>query len=215
MPKESEHDALRQIEDVRTARKRLGRPISPDQKLAHKEIVRSVSETFDHAFRDRRVLMQAHMSNVVDSCKKEGVTITPVTITIQSGLSTARNMQRTALLKSLSKEARQSTLAAGVLDFIKGFQMVMNALNVTYNPILQGKMPSYPVINSGVAARLDPKGFTFAKQQAKFWSNPDRISDGSIEPYEDPKLIAAGAKSAAKTYRRMYPIAERVLSSSH
>lgn len=40
-------------------------------------------------------------------------------------------------------------------------------------------------------------------------------SSAFIESYEDPKLIIAGAKLALKTYRKMYPIAQKVLSSGN
>ena len=58
-----------------------------------------------------------------------------------------------------------------------------------------------------------PKGFSFIKKLAKSWGSSPRVKDVFIKSYEDAELIDAGAELAAKTYKKMYPIAERVLSS--
>lgn len=207
-------DAWRNFkEDLKTVRERLGKPAFPDQKSAYKMAVRSIAGTVDDAFLDKGVLIQANMIDMVDACKKEGVTITPATITIQTCFSLAREVQRRVLLSLVSQERGQSAKVAALLDVIKGFQSVMSVLNLAYNPIAQEKMMDYPAIKSALEFRPDPKGFSFAKQQEKFWRNRKRMSDGLIEPYEDPRLVADGAELAAKTYERMYPIAERALSA--
>ncbi len=216
MSTESEHDVLRQIEDLRTTRERLGKPVFPDQKLAYKITVRSVAETVDNAIEDLRVPIQAYMYNVVDSCRKEGVTITPATITIETYLSMVRDIQRIVLLGVAFHERGQSAkvAAAAQLDVVKGFMKVIAALSEAYNPIFDESVLLGVGINVGLVKK-DPKGFLFVEDQVKFWSSPLRISDAHIESYEDPKLIAAGAELGAKTYKRMYPIAEKVLSQNN
>lgn len=195
-------DASRNFkEDLETTRERLGKSVFQDQKRKCKEIVGLVSKAIDGSFSRGRTIRD-WMSKAVDSFGPEEPT--PISISIETCFKISRDMQH-EVLQHLSfirheKGNESSSKVAAALDIISGFENVIGGLS---QEIELGE--------TGLAQ--DPKGFRFVKKQAEFWSSPDRVSDGYIKPYEDPKLIAAGAKLAPKTYKRMYPIAEKVLSS--
>jgi hypothetical protein len=172
---------------IRT-RERLGKPVFLDQKKGRKQAFQLVSRTIEGFLQIGEKLIEEEMRGTISSHREEQVTITPAYLALQHCFKLSEQIQHRALRNLVGDKKENRPLDIAALDVIKGFQLAMNALNVANNPILQGKMPSYPVINS---------------------------SGGLIESYEDPKLIVAGVKLGAKTYRKMRPIAERVLSASH
>ena len=169
---------------IRT-REWLGKPVFPDQKMGRKLALRLVSETIDKFLQNGKELIMEEMGEMISSHPKEQVEITSADLALQYCFKISEQIQHTALRNLAGDKKENRPLDIAALDVIKGFQLVMNVFKVAHNPILQGKMPD-SVINS---------------------------SGGLIESYEDLKLIRAGVELGAKTYRKMFPIAKKVLSS--
>lgn len=203
---------------IRT-REWLGKPIFPDQKKGRKQAFQLVSTIVNKFLQIGEELIEEEMCDTINSHPEEQVKITPAFLALQHCFKLSEQIQHRALqiLAGDKKENRPIDIAA--LDVIKGFQQVLLATSLVYGPLSLDNSKSSQVraldelVRYTELTRKDPKGLSFIKELAKSRSSSHGAKDESIKSYEDPELITAGAELAARTYRRMYPIAEKVLSS--
>lgn len=187
-------------ENIEIIRERLGKPIFQDQKQKneYRSIAKRASRTINLTFENRADgSARRYIKHTIDAFRKEGYRITPALISAGSSYLLAHVIRRHAL-HLLSNPEESKAYMGGIMDLVKGFHGVVD----NFEPLNESYEPS-----------LGKKRFRFIEDQAEFWSSPDRMNDGRIKFYEDPGLIKAGAKLAEKTYKRMYPIVERFLSS--
>jgi len=190
--------ASRQHQDLIAAREWLGQPVFEDKRKGYGIAERLVSSTISVCLKDRRSA-QWNVRNVLEDCRMNRSLITAASIASKSCLGMLEDMRRGLLLELTGGKKENRAIAIAALDVVKGSQIVLGAVELMYGS-------GHTLLANG-----DPKGFTFVKKQAEFWSSPLRMTDGSIKPYEVPELIGEGAKLGAKTYRRMHRIAEEVL----
>jgi len=213
---EFEHNPLEQDQGLTATREWLGKPVFKDRSEPEK-IVRDVSHRIDTVFeRDSRKVLQDKIRIMKVSCQQSGLDIAPGYISSMMCLYVAESMQHQRLQSLAGGEKVDQysmTAAAGTLDVLKGFKTTMISLTMAFvlAPEASGELPELCIKLE--LSKSDPKGFLSVKKQAEFLRSPLRRDEGSIKPYEDQGLIVAGAELGATKYKRMYPIAERILSS--
>jgi hypothetical protein len=211
---ESETDAFRYYEDQRATRERFGKPVFKDRQES-KILVASISSAIDKVLKHHRPEIQDNILKLRDKCQQVGLPITPRYIAAMECVAIADFMRR-KYLQSLVGAGKVDQYvmsdAAGKLDVLQGFEITMASLMRAFiAPDEREELPGLCVDLE--LSKSDPNGFRSIKKQIEFLKSPLRMEEESVEPYEDQGLIVAGAELGAKTYKRMYPIAERVLSS--
>lgn len=195
----------------RTFRERLGKPNFRNEKVEWETVIEMVSDLIDYDIGTEEKVIKAYIGLLLHNYGKDNLPRTPAAVALKICLN-ALGHPRHTLLKDLITTGIINPISIGGLDVLKGYKEAFRQFNQTYNILDQSQL-------SGVGkniklVRKDPEGIFFLKGVAEFWSSPLRVSDGSIKPYEVPVFIAAGAGLAAQKYERVYPVAERVLSSS-
>lgn len=215
---QSANNALRKgREDLTTTREWLGKPVFKDQKKGRQQAFKLVSMTMRRYLQDGGKFIEEEMRNVINSHHNEQFKITPAYIALQHCFSLSEQIQRRGLQALAGDKKENRPIEIATLDVIKGFQQVLLVMTSIYGPSSLDNSESSQVrtlrewVRHTGFTTEDPKGFSLMKDQSKFWGS--QTEGRFIKSYEDPKLIADGARLAVKIYKRMYPIAEKVLSS--
>lgn len=121
-----------------------------------------ISDRIDKYFKDKEAPIQGEIVKVVNNLRKEGLPISPLSVSLSSCLDMSNTMQNYVLrrLVGYEKGDQKSNIAAAELDIIKGFQADF---------LLLGEKR---LSESVRLIKQDPKGFLFVEDQAKFWSSP-------------------------------------------
>lgn len=198
---------------LRKIRERQGRYAVEDVEAYRitKEIVYKI---MDEELEDKK-RMEEWLRETTDNLSEVNVAITPLTVTANTCLNMSMQMMRDATELFRTKEFH----APGIdnFDMGRGFATVMAGLLGEYK-IFQD---SRHISDQGVLIRLqsinelfrDPTGFSYVEKAAESWGRAQPSKGGMIEPYEVREAVIDGVKLGADVYKRMYPIAQKVLSS--
>jgi hypothetical protein len=213
-----ERDNGAPTEDWKEIRRKLGKLIFPDQEKGRVRIVQLVSMVLDKHFKGVgcKTGIEEYMPKVVGIFHRYNSPITIQSVSRQVFFEISDHVRRTLLtqLVDVDEKSPQRSLVAGVFDVLEGFEMIMVLLRRAYDPrIDQGTLEKEGIRTNQQTEKDDPKGFLLAKDIVKLLSSSAIVESGLMQSYKDPELIAAGVKLGAETYKRMYPIAERVLSA--
>jgi hypothetical protein len=199
-------------------REKQGIPIFEDQKAGYQETIQLFQGDIDAILTYRGEHIESLFRKCLDERSKEGLSVTPAYATASACCSIGVGMER----KSLRLLESHKLNAIGLLDIAKGFTAVASGVAMMHDYHTRARYwrgvneENLRVLKTGAELlEKDPTGFASVEHEVEFCKDPLRKTDGSIEPYEVQELIIAGAELAAKTYKRMYPIAEKVLSASH
>ena len=218
---ESTDPVLRHDQDpMATTREWLGKPVFPDKKRGNKIAVLVFSGWINEIFQNRGEILRDEAHRVVEDCRKEEISITPASVTLNICLRVSTDMRRKLLLDLTQPKSEDRPILIAGLDVIKGFQHVLSVVSRVYVSSSENTKSNEMDDTAEAARRIrlrskDPKGFDLVKAAVKFWRNsPLAIRDMLlVKDYEDQELVIAGVELGAKTYKRMYPIVEKVLSS--
>lgn len=200
------------LANLELTRERLGKPVFGDKE--RNDIVRLVSGDIDYLLFKKvqgKTNTEKLAYSAVDIRRRRNAPITVPLVSREIFFAVSHDIQR-GVLHQLAGGGETVTRfrVAGVLDVLQGGQRLMAMLTMAYDPSVDKKMLEQGRVNIQLAEK-DPTGRLFVDSVAGYLMSPDGAH--YIESYEDPKSIAAGAKLAASTYKRMYPIVKKVLSS--
>lgn len=201
-----------------TIRKKQGIPTFGDQEAGYQKTIQLFQGDIDVILTYRGEDIESLFHKCVDERSKKGLSTTPAYATAATCVAIAVGTEKKSIRLLESIGYMPNTV--GALDIAKGFRDVTSKVAMMHDYHTRARYwrgIDYKILRElKTGAELlekDPTGFASVEHGVEFWKSSLRMSDGSIESYEVRELIIAGAELGAKTYKRMYPIAEKVLSS--
>lgn len=209
---------------IQRAREGLGKPVL--SAVERKAITNTISNVFDKELSEKRIREELIPESVNffrglgRDLGKEDFPITPISVSRQIFLRTVYDMQVGTLRAAMTMRNRVAGRMAGTFDILKGAERFLTRLGFFYDPSEREDLKDFRdnlKIALAEEAEIyaqkveeDPTGFLVAEGIMRLLVTH---SKEIAESYEYPELIAYGARLGANTYKRMYPIVQKDLSS--
>lgn len=196
---------------LRKVREHQGKYTLKDVEIEHKASKEGVYAAVDVRLKDSKRLEQA-LRKTVEALEMGQVSITPLTVTATTCLFIAMDLMRW----SASRFRTRGFTGITSFDMGRGFATQMAGL-LGEDKIFQD---SKHISDQEELLRLksinelftDPTGFSYVDNMTMTCNITRPRRGGMIEPYEVQESVTEGMKFGAANYKRIYPIAEKVLS---
>jgi len=191
-------DALRKIRE-----KQGGytlKDLEKEYEISRESVYKEMDENFNNTGDIEEVLRQT-----ATTLSEASMKVTPLTVTAYTCFFKAMNLMRDSA--SLFRTGKITGITS--FDIGRGFGTVMLALIGANEDFHDQRLSLNLRRNSGLFP--DQTGFSYMENAAKSWGR-GQLRD-LIKPHEVRESVIDGVSFGADVYKRMYPIAERVLSS--
>lgn len=193
---------------LRKVREQQGTYVLKDVRREYAITKEAAYQIIDQRLNDAEAFEES-LRRTVDALGIGQVSINPLTVTATNCLFMAMEMMKLGASRFRTDRTRER-MGIIYFDMGRGFGSEMLWL-LGEESMLQNQSTNQQADNELLTG---PTGFLFLDKLVKGWNIVPPRRGGMIELYEVKEAVIDGVKFGAETYKRVYPITERVLSSS-